>query len=450
MDVDLPTAEFKRRARWASCSRQTAWTFFSREWLRSRATDVYPGSRFALRVTHEIVHALKLNRFWSSLCSMNVVVCCDGTGNKLDIATSNVVRLFTIARRDLSQEQVVYYHPGIGTMPSKAALTSFSRFTTKLAGGVGGYGLLDDVADVYAFLMRTIGEHDRIFIFGFSRGAFTARVLAGLIHRCGVLKPDFESLIPYALDLYRPHKEQTDVVAKFVKLFSRQRRVHFLGLWDTVKAFGVLWPKSLPHLRFNPSVDVVRHALALEERRTMFAPTAWGGTDGDGQGTPKRWLRPAMPPRSVRTGQDIKEVWFEGCHSDIGGGLAESNGSLYKYSLEWMVREAQHHRLLIDEGTLQRLLCDQAGPPRKVQSLRRWWHLAELAPRFHLQNQYPPVWRRRPMVGLWRGRTLPDAHRSGGLTVHTSVPHGLLSDLERRDHKLHFLPTRATTHSPPS
>jgi hypothetical protein len=247
------------------------------------------------------------------------------------------------------------------------------------------------------------------------------------------------------LDLYRPHQAIDDVVAKFVRLFSRPSRVHFLGLWDTVKAFGVIWPKSLPHLRFNPSVDTVRHALALEERRTMFAPTTWGGTDGDRRGTPAGFIRPAMPPRSIHEFQNVKEVWFEGCHSDVGGGLVEKKGGLYKHSLEWMVREAQEHGLLVDDEALAGLLSESTGPPRKVESLTGAWHLAEITPRLHLLNQYPPAWRRRPMVGLWRGRKLSDAHRSGGLTVHASVPDRLLSDLENRDPTLTFLPAREQT-----
>jgi uncharacterized protein (DUF2235 family) len=379
---------------------------------------------------------------------MNVVLCCDGTANKLDVATSNVVRMFSVARRDVPQEQAVYYHPGVGTMPAKAALTSASRWLTKLAGNAAGYGLLDDVADLYAYLMRSLGDGDRIYIIGFSRGAFTARVLAGLIHRCGVLKPGFESLIPYALDLYRPHEPLRDVVGKFVDLFSRPWPVHFLGLWDTVKAFGAFWPKSLPHLRFNPSVDVVRHALALEERRTMFAPTTWGGTDGDLRGTPATFMRPAMPPRSTGS-QDIKEVWFAGCHSDVGGGLPERQGSLYKHSLAWMVREAQAKGLLVDETALGRILAEPAGPEQRIESLRGWWQLAEIAPRFHLQNQYPPHWRRRLTVGLWRGRRLADAHRDGGLTLHTSVPELLVSTLCARERNLRILPVRESTISRP-
>jgi hypothetical protein len=264
-----------------------------------------------------------------------------------------------------------------------------------------------------------------------------------------VLKPEFTNLIPYALDLYRPHQPLDDVVAKFVRLFSRAWGVHFLGIWDTVKAFGMIWPKSLPHLRFNPSVKIVRHALALEERRTMYAPTTWGGTDGDQRGTPAGFIVPAMPPRSIGD-QNVKEVWFEGCHSDVGGGLPGEKGSLYKHSLEWMVREAIDNGLLVDEKALQDVRSERAGLARKVESLKGAWNLAEITPRLHLQNQFPPAWRRRPTLGLWRGRALADAHRSGGLTVHASVPESLLTDLKIKNPELKILPARERTSSRPA
>jgi hypothetical protein len=129
----------------------------------------------------------------------------------------------------------------------------------------------------------------------------------------------------------------------------------------------------------------------------------------------------------------------------VGGGLTEEKGSLYKHSFEWMVREAHGNGLLIDEKALHALLSEAAGPQAKVESLNGAWHLAEIMPRLHLQNQYPPGWRRRPTVGLWRGRKLSDAHRSGGLTVHTSLPDRLLVDLKRKDQELKFLPLREQT-----
>jgi hypothetical protein len=104
--------------------------------------------------------------------SKNIVICCDGTGNKLDVCKSNVVRLFSILRRDDPAPQVALYDPGVDTMAPAAALTSASRLATKLAGGAVGFGLLDNVAEMYGFLMEHFDEGDRVFLFGFSRRAF--------------------------------------------------------------------------------------------------------------------------------------------------------------------------------------------------------------------------------------------------------------------------------------
>jgi hypothetical protein len=273
------------------------------------------------------------------------------------------------------------------------------------------------------------------------------RVLAGLLHRCGLLRQEFANLIPYALDLYRPHKAQADVVAEFRELFARDCRVHFLGLWDTVKAFGILWPRSLPHLRFNDSVEVVRHALALEERRLPYAHTTWGGVDSDGRET-RSWIGAGTAPRFVRSGQDVKEVWFAGCHSDVGGGTHESQGSLYKQPLEWMIREAQHHDLAVDECVLRQLLERPAGAAKKIESLRGAWWLAE-GVMLQLRNEYSPP-RRRPALGFGRGRHLSASHRGGALTVHESVPSETLRSLQNRDKALRFHADRAVTLAAPA
>jgi uncharacterized protein (DUF2235 family) len=366
----------------------------------------------------------------------NIVICCDGTGNKLDVCKSNVVRLFSILRRDDPASQVALYDPGVGTMAPAAALTSVSRVVTKLAGGAVGFGLLDNVAEMYGYLMDHFDEGDTVFLFGFSRGAFTVRTLAGLLRRCHLLKPEFKNLVPYALDLYRPHVEKTAVIEEFRSIFSRPCPVHFLGLWDTVKAFGYLWPKSLPHLRFNDAVSVVRHALALEERRAFFAPTSWFGVDSDSDA------------RTLPSGQNVLEVWFAGCHSDVGGGASEAAGSLYKWPLEWMVREAEQHGLQIDEPQLKAILARPAGPPRKVESLTRRWWPAECVPRFQLLNHYSPP-KRRPTIGLARGRALSEFVRNGALIAHESVPEELLQSLARRTGTTAlFRPARESTRHP--
>jgi uncharacterized protein (DUF2235 family) len=212
----------------------------------------------------------------------NIVVCCDGTGEKLDVARSNVVRLVSVLDSSNPDVQVAYYDPGVGTMPAPAALTPVSRWLTLQAGLMAGYGVLDNVAKAYGFIVDRYVPGDRIYLLGFSRGALTVRLIGGLLHRIGVLRPDAKNLIPYALELYGKHYthicdkgkrcQVRAVNADFRKYFSANGDVNirFLGVWDTVKAFGVFRPRSFPHLRHNPSIQTVRHAIALDERRRSY------------------------------------------------------------------------------------------------------------------------------------------------------------------------------------
>ncbi len=109
----------------------------------------------------------------------NIVICCDGTGNQYGSANSNVVKLYwTLSAQD---KQVAYYHPGVGTMGSRNALTAVGKWWTRVRGLAFGYGFSDNIADVYLFLMNEFNPGDQIFIFGFSRGAYTARALCGLL-----------------------------------------------------------------------------------------------------------------------------------------------------------------------------------------------------------------------------------------------------------------------------
>lgn len=133
----------------------------------------------------------------------NIVVCCDGTGEKLDVARSNVVRLVSALDSSNPDVQVAYYDPGVGTMPAPAALTPVSRWLTLQAGLVAGYGVLDNVARAYGFIVDKYVPGDRIYLLGFSRGALTVRLIGGLLHRIGVLRPDAKNLIPYAERLRR-------------------------------------------------------------------------------------------------------------------------------------------------------------------------------------------------------------------------------------------------------
>src|SRR4051794_22203544 len=114
-----------------------------------------------------------------------IVICCDGTGQKIDINRTNVVRLFSPLRRDGPIEQVAYYDPGVGNIPAEGALTGVSQTLTRWAGLAAGYGLLDIVKRAYGFVVDRYEKGDELYLFGFSRGAFAVRVLAGLFHRVG-------------------------------------------------------------------------------------------------------------------------------------------------------------------------------------------------------------------------------------------------------------------------
>jgi len=127
----------------------------------------------------------------------NVVLCCDGTANEFAKDRTNVVKLFFTLVRDPGG-QVAYYHPGLGTMEPPGALTRATRIATRFAGQAFGYGLETDIRDAYVFLMNNFEEGDRVFLFGFSRGAYTARAVASLLRMYGLIPKGNESLVPYA------------------------------------------------------------------------------------------------------------------------------------------------------------------------------------------------------------------------------------------------------------
>ena len=168
----------------------------------------------------------------------------------------------------------------------------------KVLGLAFGLGLTRTIQECYQFLMNHCQEEDRIFIFGFSRGAYTARALAGLAHRCGLLRPEHANLTSSALNLYK-HRAPDDLVDAFKATFSRSCPIHLLGLWDTVSSVGWVWdPVKLDYTRKNSSVGNVRHAVSNDERRSFFRQNLW----------------------ERASDQDEKEVWFPGVHSDVGGG----------------------------------------------------------------------------------------------------------------------------------
>ena len=358
----------------------------------------------------------------------NIVLCCDGTGNEINDNHSNVLKLYRVLKR--SAQQVVFYDPGIGTL---GASNDWGRLKQKAGGVAGlalGMGLDRNVLDAYRFLVTNYKAGDRIYMFGFSRGAYTVRVLAGFINTLGLISPPQIHLSGYAFVAYKQISEGEGFTG--VRLFEqalRPRRpsIRFLGLWDSVSSIIVprrdrLYAPSLRQLAFtqrNPSVEIVRHALAIDERRRMFRPYLWSESE-------EYWGGPFKSDKAVP--QDVKQVWFAGVHSDIGGGYPEKESGLSKIALNWMIDEAPDDLLFITQSVNQIVLGHERSGSRKAytapdacgpihESLSVGWKFLEYLPKSNRRKEWPES---RSLLGFYlpggEPRYIPD-----GALVHASV-----------------------------
>lgn len=335
--------------------------------------------------------------------SRKLILCFDGTNNKYAATNTNVVKLYAMLDRT-QDDQLAYYQPGIGTRLPEGTWGRVKRWVLKKLDLSIAFLLKDHVCNGYRFLMRHYRPGDEIFIFGFSRGAYTARVLAAMLYKVGLLSEGNEELIPFAWDIYK-HERDYRTCFTFRRTFSRQVRVRFLGLWDTVSSIGWAWsPQHLQYTRQNKIVEAVRHAVALDERRAYFVQNLWSE-------------RP-----SETKGQDVRQVWFPGVHCDIGGGYPEAEAGLSKITLKWMVEQAQAFGLRFDSTRKRDLLPGkstpkQAAPDPTAQlhdSLGGWWRLAEYIPK---RIKDPTLgYARRWIVHRGRPRFVP-----ANADIHASV-----------------------------
>jgi uncharacterized protein (DUF2235 family) len=339
----------------------------------------------------------------------NVILCCDGTANEFAQDRTNVVKLFFALVHDPSS-QIAYYHPGVGTMEPAGAMTTFSRGVTKMLGQAIGMGLESDIRDAYTFLMNNYSNGDRVYFFGFSRGAYTVRAVTALLHMYGLIRSGNEPLVPYAIRMMmaitkvreskprhseRLLKEYFDLAAEFRDHFCiKGCNPHFVGLWDTVSSVGWIEnPVRLPYTTSNPDIAIGRHAIAIDERRAFFRTNLWRPAANGG---PK----------------DLKQVWFPGVHCDVGGGYPEAESSLSKIALQWMFKEAGPAGLITDPARVA-LVLGQSGqgyvaPKASAdmhESLTGWWRAAEFVPKRHYNWEREKDERR---ANMFRHRTIPD------------------------------------------
>jgi uncharacterized protein (DUF2235 family) len=342
----------------------------------------------------------------------NIVICSDGTNNKLAGDLTNVARLSQVAVNDA--RQAVFYDPGVGTMASPKEKTWLGKRWSLLSGLAFGAGLDENVFDAYRFLMGTYEVGDKVFLFGFSRGAFTARVVAGLLHGVGLLDKDKEDMLPEVWSHYREirilpddaseaerqeaakHAEKT---AALRQNCNRPCRVAFLGPWDTVGSVGMYnWNQSFPFTFENSSVDVVRHAVSLDERRAGFRSNVFK----------------ADATFLVNKKPRVMNVWFPGVHSDIGGGYPFAESGLAMLAFQWMLREAKQAGFLVDDVKIAALLagCRPDATAMIHESLKGAWRAMEYLPaRRYDWKTKRTIWRYQPN----KSRTMlesPILHRS--------------------------------------
>ena len=299
----------------------------------------------------------------------NIVVCSDGTGNA-DIKGrgTNVFKLFeAVNLHDHEADparcrQVAFYDDGVGTE---------SVWFKKMIGGAVGWGLSENVRRLYADIVRVYdpgsnsSPADRIYLFGFSRGAHTVRTLAGMIARCGQLdrrkfnsEQELIDMVGIVYKLYRGRSRawltrlfHPAVTLKKIEEFmakyclgdyatpSKEVKIEFIGVWDTVDAVGfpvpgiadfwnnVIWQFKFKDRTLSAIVQCARHALSIDDERLTFHPTLWDESI-EKKGT--------TPPR-------IEQVWFSGVHSNVGGGYPKQGMSLI--TLNWMMAEAENRGL---------------------------------------------------------------------------------------------------------
>ncbi|KAG2137498.1 hypothetical protein DEU56DRAFT_736745 [Suillus clintonianus] len=295
---------------------------------------------------------------------MSIFTSTDGTSNKYGDKNTNIVELYSqIIKNDT---QLTYYNSGVGTFsrPYGLAHKHMAEHFSSILDLAIAHKISKNIIHAYKWLSDRYKDGDKIFLFGFSRGAYQVRALAGMIHEVGLILPGNHEQIPYAFQLYSDINNRGRKLAEgFKATFSRKRVViHFIGVWDTVSSVGIRKAKNLPSTDTCSHVCYFRHALALDERRVKFLP---------------EYVHGSMSDRCNETA-DIKEVWFAGSHSD-GHPLDFRDTPLL-----WMREEVLEAGLRLDVPKVAFRHSDFTEP-KLTNSLTFPWWLLEVCPIRHLR-----------------------------------------------------------------
>lgn len=368
-----------------------------------------------------------------------LIVCLDGTWNTPgqriggEIHPTNVVKMArAIAPKGPASSpasgtvaQTVFYDQGVGTEGSPL---------WRLLGGVSGLGLSKTIEDGYRFLMHNYEDGDEIYLFGFSRGAYAARSLAGFLRNSGLLKTLHADRLEEAFELYRCESHPNSEEARdFRAAYSREVEVQFLGVWDTVGALGIPPQAIFPFL--DPLIDAlnepfkfhdvelsgsVKHgyqALAIDERSAPFKPAIWRPKEEDGE----------VVSQHPKEGQAIEQVWFAGYHGDVGG--ASPAAGLSDVAFEWMMQKAHACGLAFDGDYVASAVApDPLGADDKSRA--RYIELAGTFDR-RLGRVWPKTEFVHPEV-LVRKKSVSLSYRPENLIEYLNDPDHKVAEVEPR------------------
>jgi uncharacterized protein (DUF2235 family) len=258
--------------------------------------------------------------------SKRIVFCADGTWDTPEKAT-NVFGLYN--GLTIASDQIAFYDTGVG---------SDGTPLEQLTGAAFGEGIFQKIKDGYTKIAHAYDQDDDIYIFGFSRGAYTARSLAGMIAVCGLPTGNFDdTLVNDAFQAYRNKDQRAAFQAKYPFIYDAKLKM--VGVWDTVGALGipaifggVEADYAFLDTNLHPDVLNAYQALSIDERRQEFPPTLW------------------TPPNPAVPGQTLEQVWFSGVHCDVGGGNPDTG--LANITLSWMINKAKNLGLQLKDGFL--------------------------------------------------------------------------------------------------
>lgn len=321
-----------------------------------------------------------------------IVVCLDGTGNQIGGSRlpTNVGKIYQMLDLQLPDEQIGYYDPGVGTLPASTVHGRVARRWSHLTQMAFGLGMRANLTQAYTWLMQHYQPNDEIYIFGFSRGAYTARALAGMLIRPGLLRPGSENLIDYAMAEYAANRKRARPVQAGIVDFADSfcwgtkddpmfpgweevttnhpedpLNLHsvplaYVGLWDTVKAAGV--PGFVGDLRWAFTNELwnaahIRHAVSIDEQRPPFK----------------------YEPVKIR--ENVEEVWFAGVHSDVGGTFADDR--LATIALKWIVDGACRDLILRGNLYSGRFAPGRLDASGDINPMKPLWKLIGSRPRVY-------------------------------------------------------------------